>query len=460
MKKLTILIVHGDVAFGRNVRASLSNQNLELIESYETNSIFKSIQTQRPDLIIIAPCRAQGCEGLDMAQKIRQLDRRSPIILIAPDSTEELAIAALRAGVNDYLREPFSMEELALSVRRCLSSLPDAQPGAEPLAAPSSFLGSERMVGESLLVREIKAYISNVAATDSNVLITGETGTGKELVAELVHRNSPRSQNAFVCVNCAAIPNELLESELFGYEKGAFTGARSSNAGKLKHAEGGTVFFDEIGDMSPYAQAKILRAIESKRVYRLGGSRSIALDIRVIAATNQDLEASVAEGRFRKDLYFRLNVARIHLPALRERKEDIQGLLEYYIRELNRLSGRKAQGFTEEVLENLLCYDWPGNIRELRNLLEAIFVTLPERMISFQDLPELYRRRFRDAKSEPHGELDRLLSALFSTNWNKSMAAQKLNWSRMTVYRKMAKYHLVTGAEKLLTKNVTSSHPM
>jgi len=319
--------------------------------------------------------------------------------------------------------------------------------GSTRLTAGSGLINNQQMIGESPPMQEIKAYIPKVASTDSNVLITGETGTGKELVAELVHTNSPRHQKPYVCVNCAAIPDSLLESELFGYERGAFTGANSSYEGKLKLANGGTVFFDEIGDMSPYAQAKILRAIENKEVQRLGGKGSIPLDVRVVAATNQDLERLMSEDKFRKDLYFRLTVTRVHLPPLRDRKEDIPLLVDHYLREFNRRFGREVEGFTEEALESLLRYDWPGNVRELKNLLEAIFVNLPSRRIPFIDLPESFRRRLSDAEGLPQDERDLLLSALFSTHWNMSQAAQNLHWSRMTLYRKMAKYHIVKGGK-------------
>jgi transcriptional regulator with PAS, ATPase and Fis domain len=282
-----------------------------------------------------------------------------------------------------------------------------------------------------------------VAQTDSNVLITGETGTGKQLVAEMIHRNSLRRDRAFVCINCAAIPDTLLESELFGYERGAFTGAFSLKEGWLKAANGGTAFFDEIGDMSHYAQAKILRTIETKELQRLGAQKSIALNLRVIAATNQDLEGLMSEGKFRKDLYFRLNVARVHLPPLRDRKEDIPLLLQHYIRELNLRFGREIEGFTDEALECLLQYSWPGNIRELKNLVEAIFVSLPSRRISVMDLPQHFIKQLRIREDCPQGERDRLLAALLSTNWNMSKAAQKLQWSRMTVYRKVAKYRIL-----------------
>jgi transcriptional regulator with PAS, ATPase and Fis domain len=280
--------------------------------------------------------------------------------------------------------------------------------------------------------------------TDSTVLLLGETGTGKELAARLIYQNSSRHKKPFICVNCAALPENLLESELFGYERGAFTGAIGSKRGKFEMANGGTIFLDEIGDMSPYAQAKILRVIERKEVYHLGGKASIPLDFRIIAATNQNLERLVTEGTFRKDLYYRLNVARIYLPPLRERKEDIPLLIEHLIGELNRRFGREVEGFTQKALELLLRYDWPGNVRELKNLLEATFINLPSQKISFIDLPEAFQRRLKEAEGLPQNERDRVLSALFATNWNKSKAAQKLRWSRMTLYRKMAKYDIVS----------------
>jgi two-component system response regulator HydG/two-component system response regulator AtoC len=259
----------------------------------------------------------------------------------------------------------------------------------------------------------------------------------------MIHRNSARRRSAFVCINCAAIPDTLLESELFGYERGAFTGAVCLKEGWLKAANGGTAFFDEIGDMTPYAQAKILRAIETKELQRLGGQKSVPVNVRVVAATNQDLERLMAEGRFRKDLYFRLNVARVHLPPLRDRKEDIPLLLRHYIRESNRRFGRDVEGFTDEAVEVLLRYGWPGNIRELRNLVEAAFLSLPARRVSALDLPEHFVKQLRIKEDLPQEERDRLLAALLATNWNMSKAAQKLQWSRMTVYRKVAKYRIL-----------------
>jgi len=294
------------------------------------------------------------------------------------------------------------------------------------------------LIGESLPIR---GDLLKIAAVDSHVLVTGETGTGKELTARFIHRHSARRDKPLVAINCAALPDGLVESELFGYEKGAFTGAHATYAGKLKLADGGAVIFDEIGDMSLYAQAKILRVIESKEVYPLGGRRGVPLDVRIVAATNQDLDRLVADKRFRKDLYYRLNIARVHLPPLRERQEDIPRLLDYYLGEFNARAGRALQGFTEEALDSLLRYDWPGNIRELKNMIEAIFIDPPLERIATKDLPEPIRPQGQTRVVRT--ERERLLSALCSMNWNKSKAAEQLHWSRMTLYRKMAKYHIL-----------------
>lgn len=288
--------------------------------------------------------------------------------------------------------------------------------------------------------------ISWMASTESTLLITGETGTGKELTAELVHKNSRRSQKPFITINCAAIPDSLLESELFGYERGAFTGAHSANGGRLKAADGGTVFLDEIGEMSREAQGKILRMIESKEIERLGRAGAVKVDVRIIAATNRELEQLVSEHKFREDLFFRLNVSRIQLPPLRERKEDIPSLLGSYIREFNIRFGREVRGLADETLDCLLAHNWPGNVRELKNVLEAVFVNLPSAEISLAELPSQMHRRCAGLDAVLPDERARVLWALSVTNWNKRKAADKLCWSRMTLYRKMARYNISRGS--------------
>jgi DNA-binding NtrC family response regulator len=269
------------------------------------------------------------------------------------------------------------------------------------------------------------------------VLILGETGTGKELAAELIHMNGERSRRPFVCVNAPAIPDALLENELFGHERGAFTGATTTQGGKLAAAHGGTVFLDEIGDVSLPIQAKLLRAIENKAFYRLGGTRNVQLDVRIIAATNGDLERATAEGRFRKDLYYRLNIVRVELPPLRDRMDDVPLLIGHYLLRLNRELGRSVQELSPRAMKTLCAYHWPGNVRELRNVIEALLVNLAPETTGIVDVPPEVMRQLAFAVGAPTSERERLLSVLAATNWNKSRAASQLRMSRMTLYRKM-----------------------
>ena len=298
------------------------------------------------------------------------------------------------------------------------------------------------MICCSAPMQQTKLHLQRAASSDCTVLITGETGTGKELAAEFIHANSSRRGEAFVCINCAAIPDNLLESELFGHTRGAFTGADDVQDGLLLSANRGTVFLDEIGDMSLASQAKILRVIEKKEVCRVGGNRVAKLDVRFLAASNQELEEMASRGAFRKDLFFRLNVARIHLPPLRDRKDDIPMLLHHYCADFRCNSRLPVPEFSEECLQCLLRYDWPGNIRELKNTIEWMLLGETPDRIDTEHLPQHLRKLIETTPSLSQSERNLLLSALFSAKWNKSEAAKKLRWSRMTLYRKIAKYRI------------------
>lgn len=434
MRQPTILIAEGEEASDKELRKRLLHQGFTVKEFPNIGTSPQIFQKNTPDLIIINSSQKTNSNGLNQVEQIRHVDRKIPIIFITNQSSEARVIAALKVGVNDYIKIPYTFEELLCSIDR---NLPPYGLNVQGITTDKG------MIGNSSKMKEIKDYLLRVADTDSTVFITGETGTGKELVAELIHKNSKRRKNPFICINCAALPESLLESEMFGYERGAFTGAYSAYSGKLKLAEGGTAFFDEIGEMNPYAQAKILRVIETKSFYPVGGKKMIPVNTRIIAATNQDPDCLMAEGKFRKDLYYRLNVARVHLPPLRDRKDDIPKLLEHTIHELNARFGQQVEGLTEKALTSLIQYDWPGNIRELKNLMEATFINLPHRRISLVDLPKIFQQHLLELEGSPKSERDQMLSALFSTNWNKSKAAEKLHWSRMTLYRKMAKYSIV-----------------
>lgn len=400
--------------------------------SFEREELWIRAAAATEDSLMVLCCR--GDNEIVVLDRLRgQLRRR--LLVIAAGGSESLAVAALRAGAGDYLIYPVADETLHSAAARVVNVSVDCGGACGP-----SLPAGPVLVGESEAMQAIRADIRNIAASESNVLITGETGTGKELIASLIHENSRRAAKPLACLNCAAIPDALLESELFGYERGAFTGAVATNDGKLKAADGGTVFFDEIGDLSSFAQAKLLRLIDTKEVQRLGNTRSFHVDVRIMAATHRDLEAMTSADTFRRDLYFRLNVARIHVPALRERRSDIAPIANHIVAHLNRELGTGVEGFADEVIEHLLRHDWPGNVRELRNMVEGIFIRRQSGQISAQDLPRAMRSPCTGADPLPPSELVRLLSALNTTKWNKSKAAEKLHWSRMTLYRKMAKY--------------------
>ena len=366
---------------------------------------------------------------VEAIKSVRDRGISVPCIVIASEGNEDLAVSALRAGANDYLKAPLRTGELNEALDRLVPATAATQ--------------AETMIGSHNSTQAVRRYLARAAATSSTVLITGETGTGKELAASYIHEHSYRRGNAFVSVNCAAMPETLLESELFGYERGAFTGADGARDGKWKQADGGTLFLDEIGEMTPSAQAKILRVLDNREVCRLGGSKSQRVDVRVVAATNQEIEKLVGERKFRADLYFRLNVARLHLPPLRERRSDIRLLVNHYVQQMNLKFRRKITGFDSEAMDKLEHYDWPGNIRELKNLVEAAFIELPDDCFDLAELPAAIRARLTSLRDMPPEEREQLLDALLKTDWNVSQAAAELQLSRMTLYRKMAKYQIV-----------------
>jgi DNA-binding NtrC family response regulator len=427
-------------------RQRLAAAGFNVLETSKTNEALRILAVQ--DHLEILICGEFSGSTDASFELIRQLRERRPnmaIVFVAARGSEELAIRALRAGVTDYIRQPHDLEELVASVTRIWGRMCQTFPshaGAQFGDANSIKVDKalkRPLIGDSPVMRDTKSRLLRAATADSSVLITGETGTGKELAAQMIHYASSRRSKALVSINCAAIPETLLESELFGYEKGAFTGAQWANAGLVQRADGGTLFLDEVGELSPVAQAKLLRVIETKEFTRLGGKGTVRVDVRFVAATNQNIENLVKEHRFRQDLFFRLGILRIHLPPLRERKQDLPALICHYIAEFNRAFGRKVEGFSEASYRWLLEYEWPGNVRELRNLLEATFVNLAPEQIARIDLPAEF------ASVTSNGvlaERDRLLSILLSTKWNKSEAARQMHWSRMTLYRKMTMYKL------------------
>ncbi|MCK5667603.1 MAG: sigma-54-dependent Fis family transcriptional regulator [Gammaproteobacteria bacterium] len=441
MNKPTIMIVDENQALCDHLKKDLLSQGFEIQLVHDQTSACKLWQLIKPALIIICSAADSRWSGLDFISIIRSSDEITPLILVARQSTEAFAIKALKLGVNDYFKGSLDYYELLDSIKSNLAKIRETFVNTQSSSNADS-LSDQTIIGDCPAIKKLKVYLKKVAAMDSTVLITGQTGTGKECVARQIHQYSPRHDKPMICINCAALPDNLLESELFGFERGAFTGANSSYQGKLKLAEGGTVFFDEIGDMSPYAQAKVLRIFENKEITPLRSKKNTKVDIRIIAATNHDLKQLVAQHQFREDLYYRVNVINIDLPPLKERKEDIPLLTAYYLQVLAAKFHKNISSLNDEALQSLLGYDWPGNIRELKNIIEAVVMNQTLPTITRQDLPDIIRQ-CTDPLVGNLNEKELLISTLWSTDWNKSKTAEKLHWSRMTVYRKMAKYDIV-----------------
>lgn len=433
MTRPKLIAVGIDASINGDLRRLLREQGCECWETADTALLLPLCESKSPAAIIVQISNCNAHRDLAIIRRLHDRFGAVPLIVLTSDSSEDLAIAAFRAGSVDYFRRPIPWDEVGRSLRR---HVPELGGSLEP--API-------IVGDSAPATRMKAQIARLASTDSNVLITGETGTGKELIAELIHSASSRRNFPLVSINCAAIPDTLFESEIFGYERGAFTGAGQTRKGNLEMAGCGTVVFDEIGEMTMYAQAKMLRAIETRRIQRLGGAESIPLRCRFLASTNRNLERAVADGSFRKDLFFRLNVTRVQAPALRERKEDLPQLCRHFIVEFNRQFGRRVEGVEQDILTFVSKYDWPGNIRELRNFFESLFANSASTIFSLDDIPDFLRGSLGVVPAANNTELEKLLAALTACNWNKSQAAAALRWSRMTLYRKMAK-HQLTGS--------------
>jgi DNA-binding NtrC family response regulator len=383
------------------------------------------------DLLVAELSAERNCPGAEAIRRLREGNQKLRVIVICGAASAEVTQQAVRLRVDDFFTLPAQADAFRASVAALVA-------GEE---APMSPLEQQTgLIGSSSNMVALRRYVARVALTDSNVLILGETGTGKEVVAALIHNSGARRDKPFVPVNAAAVPDSLFESELFGYEKGAFTGAYNKSQGKLRQAHGGTIFFDEIGDIGSGAQAKLLRAIESREVYPLGASCGTSIDVRLIAATNRDIAALVGSQQFRQDLFYRLDVVRIEMSPLRSNREDIPKLLTHFVGTFNQRFRRQVKGFQSDAAEMLALYEWPGNIRQLRNLVEACFVNASSDRLKVSDFPAHFRAEL-ESKLDP-GSRGGLIRALQACNWNISHAAWRLQCSRMTVYRKMARYQI------------------
>jgi two-component system nitrogen regulation response regulator GlnG len=433
----------------------------------------------KPDLVLM-DVRMAGMSGLETLRRLRQSDARLPVIIMTAYGTTQTAIEAMKLGAYDYLLKPFDVPKLKEVVSAALRA---SQAMRQTVTLETSLSAEDLatgMVGRSAAMQEVFKLIGQLAVSDATVLITGESGTGKELAARAIYTHSRRAHQPFLAINCAAIPETLLESELFGHEKGAFTGAATQRIGKFEQCHGGTLFLDEIGDMTLPTQTKILRVLQSGEFERVGGNQPVKVDVRVIAATNRPLEQAVAEKKFREDLFYRLNVVRLHLPPLRERKEDVPLLVEFFLRKLTRATGRPRPGLAPETLALLSRHDWPGNVRELENVLQRALVVAKGDTLLPQDLPaELrggavsaplsapavpapaaapspaaapadvvawVRALFDWARQDPRRQLlptverELVLQALRETGGNQLQAARLLGMTRATLRKRIERY--------------------
>lgn len=431
----------------QHVRESLSGWFIE--DGYEVSSAASGKEAllllgRRHFDVVITDIKMPGMDGLELQHRIHEVDPSVAIILVTAYASVDTAVQALKEGAYDYLSKPFDPEELSRIVEKACEKV---RLQAENTSLKQRLAGvNQEIIGESPGMRRVLELVGSVAPTDTTVLIRGESGTGKELIARLIHSQGERVFGPLVAVNCGALPEGVLESELFGHEKGSFTGAEAKRKGKLELADGGTLFLDEIGEISQKVQVELLRALEDHKIVRVGGVQEIPVDFRVVCATNRNLEEAVREGSFREDLYYRINVFEIHIPPLRERQEDIMAIAGHYLQRLGTSMGRRVTGFSEDAEKILLSYRWPGNVRELANAVERALVVCHEGEIQPSHLPIISRG------GGPASDLDdlslqaceerQIRRVLDLSDYNVTHAAKKLGIDRVTLYNKMRKYNI------------------
>ncbi|HKJ05538.1 MAG TPA: sigma-54 dependent transcriptional regulator [Geopsychrobacteraceae bacterium] len=409
-----------------------------------------AVEAFRPDTwdLVISDIKMPGIDGLEVLQRIKDIEAKVPVIMITAFATVEMSIQALRHGAYDMLTKPFEPDELLFRVRNALDHnqlLSENKILRQELASKFNF---DNIIGASSSLQKLLGKVEKVAVRDTSVLITGESGTGKELIAQAIHYNSPRSEGRFIAINCGAIPESVLESELFGHKKGAFTGATTDREGLLKAADGGTLFLDEIGNLPLYVQKTLLRFLQEREFMRVGETDPTQVDVRLISATNSDLADEVEKGTFREDFYYRLNVINLHMPPLRERRADISLLAAHFIADQNKEFSTNVKGLSSEALQAVSEYSWPGNIRQLKNVIEACMTIETEDRISIETLSQFIEIKgtgpteadYNDALAR--FEVDYLQQLIRNAGGNIEEAAQKAGMNMATIYRKMKKHGL------------------
>lgn len=450
-----ILLVEDDERSRRSVERFLREAGYDVAAVPDAEAAQKAL-SERWRSVVIADFKLPGMDGIQLIEEVTRLRPGTPCILITAHGDVQTAVRAMKAGAFQFIEKPVAPAELLEVIRQACEKESLAIEVDRLRRELNERYGFENIIAQSASMRRIFETIRLAAPTNSTVLITGESGTGKELVARAIHRNSPRRDGPFVAINCAALPRELVESELFGHEPGAFTGAVGARKGYFEAAAGGTVFIDEVSETAPAIQAKLLRALEQRVISRVGSTREIGVDARIISATNRKIEDLVAKGDFREDLYYRLCVLRIDLPPLREREGDVPLLASAFLKELNSLHGRSVTEIAPDALRALEAYDWPGNVRELRNVLESIVVLSTKGRIELSDLPDAIREDSGERprqKPQPAApaegacegtlaEIEKraIYDALEKSRGNRTQAARKLGVSVRTIQRKLAEY--------------------
>ena len=461
MKSPRILLVDDDADIRETMVTLLTMNDYSVTSVADGQSAIEEVKKEKFN-IVITDLMMPKMTGIDVIKNLKAIDPDLQCIVITGYATVSTAVDAMKAGAYDYLMKPFNGTEVLMLLKRVME-LQDLQAENSQLKRTlHQRYGYENLIGSSEGIQKVCSLIEKVAETDSTILILGESGTGKELVARTIHYNSPRKNKPLIPINCGAIPETLLESELFGHEKGAFTGASTTRIGRFELADGGTIFLDEIGDMSPTLQVKLLRVLQQREFERVGGVRTIKVDVRIIAATNIDLEHAVHEGKFREDLYYRLNVIPVVIPPLRERADDIPLLMDHFLSHFNKTKKRDIKGFSPAAMDILISYPWPGNIRELENLVERLIILKGNGTICPDDLPEKFISHTLNNEGALHITLPEtgvnlkdvveefennlILQAMQKAQGVKNKAAQLLSLNRTTLVEKLKKkkldYHI------------------
>ncbi len=447
--KSKILIVDDDPSLRKMLEAVLTSDGYEVTEADDGNNAVAAVKNRFFDLILM-DVRMAGMSGIEALKHIKKLSPGIPVIIMTAYASVDTAREALKSGAYDYLTKPLDIDELNLILHRALRHHELEQENRFLKERLDDRFDFNNIIGNSPSMTQLFETLALVAPSEATVLITGESGTGKELIANAIHQNSPKQERPMIKVNCAALPETLLESELFGHEKGAYTGATSRSRGRFQMAHRSTLFLDEISEMSPATQAKILRALQEKEIEPLGGETTLVIDTRIITATNKNLEQQVKEGRFREDLYYRLNVVRIEIPPLRKRTEDIPLLAEFFLKQYVERNRKLIKGFIPRALDVMMRHDWPGNVRELENLVERAVIMARDEWITPDDFPAAMRGRDTGAAEPPtqstsgrtlkEAEKEIILHTLEDEAGNRTQTAKILGISRRTLQLKLKEY--------------------